>query len=180
VSGERGVGFVELTAFCSLRDLELVMACRVRFSDGDERRERCEQDVTGAAVCRKKARHGEMLLRRHEDALLREMRARAAECSSLRCEESVTRSIASEEKRIRRSRLKRHRAWQVCEESRAAAVALAQRGAVAENAFPAWAIAAIVGGVCLLVCVALLIAWLVYKRKQQRVLEEITRAEMVY
>ncbi len=152
----------------------------MRFSDGDEKRARCVESVVGEVACRKKARRGEMLLRRHEDALLREMRARAAECSSLACERGVERAIAKEERRIRRSRRKRRRAWQVCDAAAVAAAAAAARSATSENSVPAWAVAVIVGGVCLLICLALLIAWIVYKRKQQRILEEITRAEMVY
>ena len=163
----------------SLDDLTRVMVCQLHFSEGDERRSQCVQSVVGAEACRKKARHGEMLLRRHEDALLQEMRARAAECSTLGCQRSTEQAIAAEERRVNKSRQKRKHTWQVCDDSRAA-VALAQRSAASEASFPAWAIAVIIGGVFLVACLVLLVVWLAYKRRQQRALEEITRSEMVY
>ncbi len=150
--------------------------------DRPEELEACIEDNVGEQACRRKARRGEMLLRRHEDGLLRELRSKAAQCKDLQCESEAEKVIADEEASVKESRKKRKHSWQVCDGNGAVIGGESNRSASQGGrlGMPAWAIALLVGGVCLIGCLALLLAWIMYKRRQQRSLAEITAGEMVY
>ncbi len=140
-----------------------------------------------------------MLLRKHEDRRLRELELAAVRCGqSWDCQEVAEQMLADARSEIEDSRSRRKKNWTVCSTT----AAQGRNAAASREVFPIWAIVLIVGGgeirdkqrlkqkfiylfiffciVCLVICLSVLFGWLLYKRKQERILEEITRSEMVY